>query len=515
MGVAGCQKNENEGVKASIQSEQTQSGQTDSVIQDIPEKIGGMNTVKVMSDIRKAQSFLKEDGGRLWGQELESRIIVFDDETRQFIASENDEQGSFESLGDMYTGTFPEDVALGNSTTFYGGKSWATVIYTEDIDEITRLGVFVHEMFHNNQPNLGMTFGSGEDAYLLEEELVLQEDSKVIEFIEEAENDESMEEAEDEDFIVEERIVEESIDEENIVEESIVSMDNMHMDTMEARILLKLEWEALYKALVSEGNEKVEAVKAAYAFRKARQDQYESTWGETMFEVGEGLADYTMYKLVYDGYEPIIDSVKKSWDTQLDEVRTPSLVRSFGYHSGFLYGVLLDEVDSEWKKNVKVYTDLGFELKEAYDIDDTVVNIDDIKAKYNYDDILEYESKREEKRLQEVSELKKQYVDGKVIFLPLQIWSMTLNPNRVRSLDGYGVLYYEAVFYENWGILSCEETAGLTTDTGEYIVVPATNIHIDGTLVRGDGWLLTLNEGYQIKETEDGNYMVHFKLHDK
>lgn len=85
---------------------------------------------------------------------------------------------------------------------------------------------------------------------------------------------------------------------------------------------------------------------------------------------------------------------------------------------------------------------------------------------------------------------------------------MTMNPNKIRSLDGYGILYYEAEFYEDWGILTCNETAGMVMDTDEYIVVPATGMQIDGNTIQGDGWSLMLNEGYQIEEKDDGNFMV-------
>lgn len=453
MAIVGCEKSEMSAADSSVQSEPTETA-----VNEIPKHIGSMDTATVMSDIKRAQEILKEDAGKLWGQELDSKIIVFDYDTREFIASENDAEGSFQPLGDMYTGTFPEDVAVANSTISYGGKSWATVCYSEEWDDTSKLGVYVHEMFHNNQPKLGMTFDWEE----------LQED---------ASNENGM-------------------------------MDNRHMDTMDARILLKLEWEALYKALTSEGEEKAKAVEAAYAFRKARQDKYDAALAETTFEINEGMADYTMYKLVYEPNESVADIVKDSWKIQLDENKTPSLVRSFGYHSGALYGFLLDEAKPEWKKNISMDTDLGKMLKEAYNVDESEVNIDEIKDDYNYEEIYAYESKREEQRQQELETLMEQYVNGKVLSMPLKTWNMTMNPNKIRSLDGYGILYYEAEFYEDWGILTCNETAGMVMDTDECIVVPATGMQTDGNTIQGDGWSLILNEGYHIEEQENGNYTV-------
>lgn len=76
------------------------------------------------------------------------------------------------------------------------------------------------------------------------------------------------------------------------------------MDEMEARVWLKLEWEALHKALNSkEQAVKKSAIEDALAFRKVRQTQYNSAQNERRFETHEGLAEYNGQKLTYEESE--------------------------------------------------------------------------------------------------------------------------------------------------------------------------------------------------------------------
>ena len=56
----------------------------------------------------------------------------------------------------------------------------------------------------------------------------------------------------------------------------IPRFNTRHMDEKPARLLLKLEWRALRKAILKEGDEREQAIRDALVFRGARREQYAS-----------------------------------------------------------------------------------------------------------------------------------------------------------------------------------------------------------------------------------------------
>lgn len=183
-------------------------------------------------------------------------------EVSKFIASENNADNSLEPKGDYYVRELPDGIIVANSTIQYGGKSWAQISYTNNIYSIDRMMcIYLHEIFHNNQEALGHIS---------------------------------------------------SIPESNDEMKIVMGYDNSHMDEMDARILIKLEWEALFKALESEGEERKKAVKAALVFREKRREIYNKASDENSFEIEEGLPDYTAFKLYYKERDKLMKALKES-----------------------------------------------------------------------------------------------------------------------------------------------------------------------------------------------------------
>jgi hypothetical protein len=69
---------------------------------------------------------------------------------------------------------------------------------------------------------------------------------------------------------------------------------NEHVDAMDGRYWLRLEWRALARALQESGAARVDAVRDALAFRQARRALYAgSAEDERKVEITEGLPNYT------------------------------------------------------------------------------------------------------------------------------------------------------------------------------------------------------------------------------
>lgn len=180
-------------------------------------------------DQQRAQEFFKEaqalcerDGGRLWGVSLCGPMAFADRRTQTFATNQPAPDGPR-----------PPVFGLVNAPVQWGDQRWTAFMWDFVIAQTprNRQVLFVHELFHRVQPQLGL-----------------------------------------------------------IAE----SHANEHVDAAEGRYWLRLEWRALARALRASGSERDSAVSDALAFREARRRLYPgSAESERAVEITEGLAHYT------------------------------------------------------------------------------------------------------------------------------------------------------------------------------------------------------------------------------
>jgi len=111
------------------------------------------------------------------------------------------------------------------------------------------------------------------------------------------------------------------------------------MDEKEARIWIKLEWKALKKAIVSDGEEQKLAIRDALIFRGSNRESFpKNTDMENRFETYEGLATFSYLLLVTKSPE----EYKSRLFETLDRIYSfQSYSRSYGSIHGALYATLL------------------------------------------------------------------------------------------------------------------------------------------------------------------------------
>jgi len=180
-------------------------------------------------DQQRAQEFFKEaqalcerDGGRLWGVSLCGPMVIADRRTQTLATSQPAPDGAR-----------PPVLGLVNAPVQWGGERWSAFFWDFVIAQTPRdRGVlFVHELFHRIQPQLGLV---------------------------------------------------------------APSHANEHVDAADGRYWLRLEWHALARALRASGDGRKTAVRDALAFRQARHALYPgSAENERDVEITEGLAHYT------------------------------------------------------------------------------------------------------------------------------------------------------------------------------------------------------------------------------
>ncbi|MFA9466442.1 MAG: hypothetical protein ACERKN_19440 [Velocimicrobium sp.] len=426
--------------------------------EEVPvDKVGNMSVAKVRKILQKVKDIDETDNGKMWGMRLDTRIMVVDPDTRKIITTEADNDGTFKKMGNLYKGQLPDDVGIANSTIQYGGKQWAMIIYFESNDTLDLLNTYIHEMFHNIQKDLGLDGATSSEGT------------------------------------------------------NSIYYDNSHMDEMNARIYLKLEWEALHKALNSSGAAKKKAIADALTFRYARRKEYNSSKDENAFEIQEGITEYTAERLVYSTDDLMDQILRSDWKRYLNEKETPTFVRSFAYHSGVLYGLLLDECSSDWRQSITYQSDLGELLRQQYAINLSALSSKESEKRYNFKGIYQYEKKRKKKMKETILKYTKKFIDGPVLQINLTNADVSFNPNNIRVLKGQGSIYEIAEIYDNFGQIVVTEGGVLISTDWNKAIVSSKNIQISDKTIKGKGWTLKMKSGYSLKKQKNGCYILQNK----
>lgn len=300
-----------------------------------------------------AQEYFKEatnlcikDNGKLWGISICGPMVIYDMATKTIATSEPEPNEKR-----------PGILGIVNAPIQWGGKSWGAYIWN-DVSTKTprdRKELFMHELFHGVQQQLGLGVGTGTPE---------------------------------------------------------------HLDELQGRYWIRLEWRALALALRSSGKERKSALSDALLFRQERQQLYpKHEDDEKGQEITEGLAAYTATKLVATSYNEAIASALYLLDNIENTALASSFVRTFAYFSGPAYGLLLDHADTDWRKRIKGSDDLAVFVAQAYKVHPSK-DVSKSTGKYNGAAILASEDQREKDRQAKIEQLRKTFVENSVLTFP-------------------------------------------------------------------------------------------------
>lgn len=301
-----------------------------------------------------------------------------------------------------------------------------------------------------------------------------------------------------------------------------------YLDETNARILLRLEYEALRNALKAinehKGIEEVKTyLKDAVLFRKERQKQYVKYLDDELeIETLEGLANYTGFVLsAYDNkYEKALSEIDQRENAE-------TYTRPFPYATGPAYGLIFDYLNIDWRKDLdKIYN-----FAEIYDtklnkskLNSSTKALTQAQARNNFDEINKQEIAREERQ----NKLIAYYTDLlfnkptlKVAIDDFDGYGRSFNMNGTLTIKNKGVIYSsirgrdksDGKNFGNFatiqgkdelgkaGILSYEKNG--TT----YFVFPLPTT-IAGTKITGDFYEIDLNTGWKVVKKSDGNMEI-------
>ena len=373
-----------------------------------PPAVAQVDQQRAQEYFKEAQALCQRDGGRLWGVSLCAPMVIADRRTQTIATSQPAPEGAW-----------PPGLGIVNAPIKWGGATWGAYIWNDVANKPPRdrRELFLHELFHGVQPQLGVI---------------------------------------------------------------APALATEHLDAVDGRYWLRLEWRALARALRESGEQRNLAVRDALAFRQARRLLYPaSVEDERGQEITEGIAAYTGTVLAAESAaDAIVSAVDLLIGADTTALKV-SFVRTFAYTSGPAYGLLLDASSPGWTRSVRGTDDLGTLVMRALAVQ-PATDATASATRYGGVGIRAAEEKRERERQERLAELRRRFVDGPVLVIRGGGSGMSDSRGAV-VIPGDGTVYFGPFRASGaWGSLEAEKGVLVATD-GSSRRVPAPVRRDDGT----------------------------------
>lgn len=279
---------------------------------------------------------------------------------------------------------------------------------------------------------------------------------------------------------------------------------NEHLDAVDGRYWLRLELRALARALRESGAQRTAAVRDALAFRQARQRFYPgSAEKERALEINEGIASYTGTAA---SAESVAEAIASTLENLTGAETAESFVRTFAYMTGPAYGLLLDASSPGWRQRIRGTDDFAVLLAGALAVQ-PATDAAAAAARYGGVEVRAAEEQRERHRQERLAGLRRQFVDGPVLFIRGPGSGMSNSMGAVVIPD-VGTIFFGP--YRHTGASGAleAETGVLLESSGIVRRVPAP-VRKDDTTFVGDGWTFKVAAGWVVREgARRGDYEV-------
>lgn len=385
-------------------------------------------------------------GFGVWNRDLYGNILLVDPVTRQLYSNNPDLNNVLKLDHDIYQGRLSDDINIANTSVQWGGKVWAMIMLPLPDDKYERVNLSVHELFHTAQTSLGFAQNNNESK---------------------------------------------------------------HLDQKEGRIFLRMELEALKKAIIATtSNEQKKHLSNALMFRKHRNLLFQGSNDiENQLELNEGIAEYTGF--VMSGRNK--EQAKLHFVSNLETfIENPTYVRSFAYTTTPIYGYFVSLKNKYWNHEISAKTNLTdfFVEKLNIKIPDNVKSIPDkLIEEYNGLSIIAQENLRDERIQAKIAEYKARFIEKPHFEITFEKMNISFDPRNILSLEDKGTVYPNVRVTDNWGILEVSKAALISPDWSRISIdIPE---KINGSTIEGDGWILRLKGNYKVvKDEKDHNYIL-------
>nr|NQU92540.1 hypothetical protein [Bacteroidota bacterium] len=282
-----------------------------------------------------------------------------------------------------------------------------------------------------------------------------------------------------------------------------------HLSEKEARIWIQLEWNALLEACHNTDQPRKKAITDAIAFRKHRFNLYpDAQLNEAGKEIKEGTAEYTGMTMCGFTWDEKLAFMQEKIDSL-----TNTMVWTFAYITGPLYGFLLDEQIPGWTRNIESTSEMATILAEAYEIDNFNTDEQDLIAsakKYGYNEIIEKENTRAVQIEEVMKNYRTAFSEKPVLFFPNKKMKIQFDPRRMYPIEGIGSLYQVITALAEWGKLEVSDYGAVVLEGWKGLLLPVGEGWSPENPVSTKDWTLTMDDDYHII-SDDDNWKVELK----
>ena len=150
------------------------------------------------------------------------------------------------------------------------------------------------------------------------------------------------------------------------------------------------------------------------------------------------------------------------------------LERSFAYQTGPAYGFFLDASSPGWRASLS-RSDLAYVLDASLHGAASIRPASAVSraAAYGYAAVRKEEQARATKQIAHLALLRRRFVSGAVLELPLAEMKMGFDPGQVEALAGVGTVYGTLRLTDRWGVLQCDGSGGAISGDFRRAIVPA------------------------------------------
>jgi len=297
-----------------------------------------------------------------------------------------------------------------------------------------------------------------------------------------------------------------------------------YLDNHDARILLRLEFQALRNSLSAANGDNAEAAQRyladAVTFRKVRQEKYASSRRDELeIETLEGMANYTGLKL---------SSIENKYLKAIDEIKgresASTFTRPFPYATGPAYGLMFDYLSIKWRSEMETIYDFRdiFEGHNEEPLPTDVASIESARSRNNYPAIYAEETVRKVKHERNIEFYTRLLLSQPTLTASVTdgngSYSMSFDMNGTLVLGDEGIVYSHIKGVDqtgnNFGSFHSIEgkdqlgVAGiLRRKDGAYVFPFPTSV--DGRKIVGETYEIELNEGWKVKKVgESGDLEI-------
>ncbi len=390
-------------------------------------------------------------GYNIWNRDLYGNILLVDVEKRKVYANTPDSAHILVISKGVYEGQLQDNINIANTSIHWGGKTWAMIMLPLPEDKYGKVNLSVHELFHTVQASLGFSQNNKE---------------------------------------------------------------SYHLEQKDGRIYLRLELEALKKAVLSKiPKDQKKYIKDALVFRKYRHAIFPgSDEIENQLELNEGIAEYTGFAMSGRNGEQARRHLVNSLETF---IKNPTYVRSFAYITIPMYGYLAGLGNKKWNLEIFGKTDLTNFFVEKFKIAlpaDLKISAGKIVKAYDGTSIIEQEEIRDKKIKIKIAEYKAEFIEKPHFEIVFEKMNISFDPRNILAVEDKGTVYPNLRITDHWGILEVSKGALIAPDWSKVSL--SALVKTDGQTIEGDGWILKLNDNYHIDKNEkNGNYILVKKVY--